>query len=252
MANTNAIHKYGWIPDHPDFRDLIFNSQNVVQSETIDLRPLCPQIWDQGLLNSCTANAAGSNFEFLQKKEKLLDFMPSRLFIYYNTRLIEGTTSYDAGASNRNTIKSIVNYGVCDEIMWAYNIYMYNFKPTKNAYASAIKHKSTQYLKIPINLTQMKACLHDGYPFICGISVYSSFESDLVTTTGKVPLPKSNENILGGHAMLVVGFDDKTQNFIIRNSWGKNWGDKGYCYIPYGYLANPSLPADFWTLRYVT
>jgi C1A family cysteine protease len=97
----------------------------------------------------------------------------------------------------------------------------------------------------------MKQCLAAGYPFVFGFSVYSSFESKAVAKTGKVPLPKRNESQLGGHAVMCVGFRDKDQVWIVRNSWGSGWGDKGYCYFPYQYLTDPSLCSDLWTVRLV-
>jgi C1A family cysteine protease len=95
----------------------------------------------------------------------------------------------------------------------------------------------------------MKGCLASGYPFVFGFSVYTEFESDTVATTGVLNMPSPKEKLLGGHAVIAVGYDDKTQRFIVRNSWGAKWGIKGYFTIPYAYLTDPNLAADFWTIR---
>ncbi len=100
-------------------------------------------------------------------------------------------------------------------------------------------------------LNELKGCLADGYPFVFGISVYDSFESDEVAKTGIVPIPSPTEQMLGGHCIVAVGYDDATQRFTIRNSWGTEWGDYGHCYLPYEYLTNGNLASDFWTLRII-
>lgn len=97
----------------------------------------------------------------------------------------------------------------------------------------------------------MKGCLASGYPFVFGFSVYESFESQAVAQTGIVPMPSPNEQLLGGHAVLAVGYDDEQGRFIVRNSWGKDWGMEGYFTIKYDYLLNDNLADDFWTIRRV-
>ena len=97
----------------------------------------------------------------------------------------------------------------------------------------------------------MKACLASGYPFVFGFTVYESFESDAVAQSGHAPMPGPGEKVLGGHAVMAVGYDDSQQWFIIRNSWGTEWGMEGYFTLPYDYLANDNLSDDFWTIRIV-
>jgi|YelNatPaOPRAMG01_1025707.scaffolds.fasta_scaffold56367_3 C1A family cysteine protease len=250
MSNIN---KYGWIPQRPDHRDRLFSlSQPIALPEVVDLRSQMPPIYDQGQLGSCTANAIGAAVQFAHKKQFGQDLMPSRLFIYYNERAMEGTIRYDSGAQIRDGIKSVNKQGVCPETDWPYIISKFKTKPLKKCYSEALKDKVVQYSVVPQTLNDMKSCLASGYPIIGGFSVYQSFESDQVAKTGIVPMPGKNESQLGGHAIDIVGYDDSKQCFIIRNSWSDKWGILGYCYMPYEYWTNPGLASDFWTIRLIS
>src|SRR5205085_12510207 len=243
--------RFGWVPDLPDARDYLYSAPEEVLSalpKKVDLRSKMPKVYDQGQLGSCTANAIGGAFEYEQIKEGAKDFMPSRLFIYYNERAIEGTVDSDSGAMIRDGIKSIAKLGVCDEAIWPYDITRFTEKPPKQAYTDASKHQATVYRRVIGNLHQMHGCLASGYPFVFGFSVYESFMSDQVAQTGEVPLPPRGEQLIGGHAVVAVGYDDSIQRFIVRNSWGSGWGIKGYCTMPYGYLTDPQLARDFWAI----
>jgi C1A family cysteine protease len=243
--------KYGWIPDIPDQRDFAY----VLLAPTIpalpektDLRDACSPIENQGTLGSCTACALVGNLELLKirKLKQMINF--SRLFLYFNERLIRRTVDTDSGASLRDGIKTLVKAGDCTEDLWPYDISRFTVKPTDEAYQNAADYQITNYYRVTA-LTEMKHTLSTGFPFVFGFTVYESFESPQVSETGMVPIPQPTEHLLGGHAVMAVGYDDSQGNFIVRNSWGDQWGDKGYCYIPYGYLANPLLAADFWTIR---
>jgi C1A family cysteine protease len=218
---------------------------------SVDLRKSCPPVYNQGMLGSCTANAIGGAIEFDRLKQRLTDFVPSRLFIYYNERVIEGTVSSDSGAMIRDGIKSVAKQGACPETLWPYVIANFAEKPPHACYTSALQNKVKVYQRLSQNLTQMKACLADGYPFVFGFTVYESFESQAVAQSGTVPMPGPSESVLGGHCVLAVGYDDAQQRFIMRNSWGTGWGQQGYFTMPYAYLtqANPALASDFWTIR---
>lgn len=244
---------YGWVPQRPDHRDHLFLlPQPIALPEIVDLRPQMPPIYDQGQLGSCTANAIGAAVQFAHKKQFGQDLMPSRLFIYYNERAMEGTIRYDAGAQIRDGIKSVNKQGVCPEYYWPYIISKFKTKPLKICYLEALKDKVIQYSAINQTLNDMKSCLTSGYPFVGGFSVYQSFESDQVAKTGVVPMPGKNESQMGGHAVTIVGYDDSKQSFIVRNSWGDKWGILGYCYMPYEYWTNPGLASDFWTIRLIS
>lgn len=247
-------HHMGWKPDLPDHRDYLYTApEQVVQAlpPKVDLSGQCPPVYDQGQLGSCTANAIGAAFEFDLMKQGLHDFTPSRLFLYYNERLMEGSVSYDSGAQIRDGIKSTAQVGMCPESEWPYNIAKFAQKPPKKCYTDAMKDRAVKYARVKRDLQQMKACLASGWPIVFGFTVYESFESNEVAQTGVVPMPGPDESVLGGHAVLCVGYNDETQRFIVRNSWGTDWGIGGYFSMPYEYLTNRGLASDFWTIRLV-
>ena len=247
--------RYGWIPDIPDNRDFRYAAPLAVLRALppkVDLRGQCPAVYDQGELGSCTANAIGAAHQFNQIKQSAKTvFVPSRLFIYFNERVIIGTVNEDSGAMIRDGIKSVAKEGVCPEPQWPYVISRFTKKPSKACYAAALNHQAISYRRLPLTLNQMKGCLASGFPFVFGFNVYESFESNTVTRTGNVPMPRAGEAILGGHAVITVGYDDTTKRFTVRNSWGEAWGKKGYCFMPYAYLTNADLADDFWTIRTV-
>lgn len=247
---------YGWRPDKPDHRDYLYTVPRRIAKaalpKKVDLTAGCPVVYDQGQLGSCTGNAIAGGYEFDQLKQGLTDFMPSRLFIYYNERALEGTVREDAGAEIRDGIKTIAKQGVCTEKTWPYLISKFATKPPKKAYTEGLKHQAIQYQRLDnTDINQLKGCLAEGYPVVFGFSVYESFESDTVAETGKVNLPKKSEQLLGGHAVLLVGYNDSTKRWLVRNSWGTEWGLKGYFTMPYSYLTNTNLADDFWTIRVV-
>jgi C1A family cysteine protease len=248
------VQRYGWVPDVPDNRDLLFSAPAAVTASLpphADLRAGCPDVYDQGQLGSCTANAIGGAFEFDQKKQGLTDFMPSRLFIYYNERTIEGTVDSDSGAMIRDGMKTVNKLGVCPEKDWSYDIAKFRDKPSHHCYQEAATHQALVYRAVLQDLHQLQGCLASGYPIVFGFSVYESFESREVADSGIVALPKQGEQLLGGHAVLAVGYDDSDQTFWVRNSWGIGWGRAGYCKMPYSYLTSRGLASDFWVLSTV-
>ncbi|HTZ70951.1 MAG TPA: GH25 family lysozyme, partial [Acetobacteraceae bacterium] len=265
-VTARKIARYGWKPDLPDQRDYSYAvPAGVVQNtpSLVDLRQQCPAVYDQGQIGSCTANAIAAALEFDMMKQGLHSFTPSRLFIYYNERSMEGTVAFDAGAQIRDGIKSVASQGDCPESEWTYDgsppLPNKAFPPGAKAaiaplpqcYADAIQHKALTYQVVDQNLADMRGCLASGYPFVLGFTVYESFESAQVASTGIVTMPAAGESVVGGHAVLAVGYDDDRNMFIVRNSWGPGWGLGGYFYMPYAYLLDDNLSNDFWTIRVV-
>jgi C1A family cysteine protease len=178
-------------------------------------------------------------------------FTPSRLFIYYNERDIEGTVDSDSGAQIRDGVKSVNQQGAPPETDWPYDITKFAEKPPQAAYDDATQHEAILYQRLTPTLGQLKGCLADGFPFVFGFVVYDSFESQEVASSGEVQMPQADEQQIGGHAVLAVGYDESQQRFVIRNSWGPNWGMAGYFTMPYPYLVQGTLASDFWTIRSV-
>lgn len=254
-----TVQGFGWVPDLPDARDFLYSAPEAVLTKLpkkVDLRREFPPVYDQGHLGSCTANAIGAAFQYGQRKQKQKDFMPSRLFVYYNERVVEGTVNEDSGAMLRDGMKVCAKLGVCPEHSrppaagdWPYDVSKFAVKPPAACYRVALRYQLLRYQRVTQSLAQMKGCLAQGYPFVFGFAVYEGFESAEVARTGDVPLPAPGERLLGGHAVVAVGYDDAAQRFFIRNSWGARWGKKGYGTMPYAYLADADLAADFWTIR---
>ena len=239
-------------PDTEDLRDRVFRASlyktKLLLPESVDLRSGCSQVVDQGELGSCTANAIASGlreyWELVAGKLILL----SRLWLYWEERSMEGTVDEDAGAIIRDGMKILQQLGCAPEADWPYDIQKFTQTPPEKATMDASEFKISEYHRVT-NLTTLKTALAEGYPVVIGIKVYQSFESGEVAKSGIVPLPKRWEQFLGGHAVLAVGYDDamlKGKGFVIcRNSWGENWGDKGYFYLPYGYFNG--YVTDMWT-----
>jgi len=187
--------------------------------------------------------------QFDLMKQQLPVFAPSRLFIYFNERVMEHSVASDSGARIRDGIKAVSKQGVCSETVWPYDVARFAEKPPVAAYQEALGQRALQYQTVLRRITQMKGCLAAGFPFVFGFTVYTAFESKAVERTGVVDLPHGGEKLLGGHAVLAVGYDDATQRFIVRNSWGEKWGQAGYFTMPYAYLLSADLASDFWTIR---
>ena len=246
-----GMPKYHWQPDPQDPRDHIYQLQPLsVAPATVDLRNFASTIEDQGQLGSCTGNAIAGAIELIDRKNnKNLDV--SRLFIYYQERLIEGTVRYDAGAYIRDGLKAVNKYGAPLETLWPYLINKFAIKPSNTAYTDALRRKVTGYQRCT-DFAAVKNALAAGRPVVVGFYVYESFEYDINNTTGMMPYPNVNtEQFLGGHAVCLVGYNDSTQRFIARNSWGTGWGDHGYFYMPYQVIQNTAMSSDFWTISAV-
>jgi C1A family cysteine protease len=245
--------KFGWIKDSLDPRDLHFAALMPVAKiiefpSLVDLEAQCSPVEDQGELGSCTANALVGALEFLairQESELVEDF--SRLFLYYNERVIENSVCSDAGAELRDGIKSLVSTGICDEKLWEYDVSKFAKKPPKKCYNDALKHRIIKYFKIA-SLDGMRQCLTMGYPFVFGFAVFESFDS--IGKDGIMPIPNPDaEELMGGHAVMCCGFDEERRLMKVRNSWGSSWGKRGYFFMPYEFIADKRFCSDFWMIQ---
>ncbi|MEP0869829.1 C1 family peptidase [Trichocoleus desertorum AS-A10] len=241
----------GYHRDRQDNRDRRYaRPRNVKQNSLpkfVDLRQHMTTVENQGELGSCTANAIAGAYEYLAKRLTGQNYDISRLFIYYLARKFDGCEQEDSGATLRRGMKVLTKYGACSEAAWPYDIEAFCDEPHDDAFQEAAEHLIDEYDRIDVDLHAMKVCLSEGYPFVFGSDIFQSFED--LDHRGHVNMPFPSEENLGGHAMLACGYSDKDQVFLVRNSWGTDWGDKGYCYIPYEYLTNADLTGDCWTLR---
>jgi C1A family cysteine protease len=267
----------GWKPDLPDYRDYTLSHKDIAAAtskfgfkdskglpDCIDLRKWCPPIFDQGNLGSCTANAGVSLLEYIEIKTRGKYIDASRLFLYKVTRNLMHETG-DAGAYLRKTMEAMVMIGIVPEEYWPYDVSHFDKEPSAFCYAVASNYKSLKYVSLDKAtmaledvLVQIKTVLAGGLAAIFGITMYDSI-SQSKTNGGKIPFPSDKENIRGGHAMMAVGYDNNqiitnevngTQTrgaFLIRNSWGTQWGDTGYGWLPYEYVLT-GLAQDWWTL----
>lgn len=244
-----TIPKYHWVRDKPDSRDYIYRSTAIRIPSTVDLRVFATPVEDQGNLGSCTGCAVAEAIELINKKNNLVTEI-SRLFIYYYERVLMGTVNYDSGAYIRDGIKATNRWGAPLESLWPYNISKFRSAPSSMAVNDAAKRKVTLYERA----LDFDACINalaSGYPVAIGFTVYSSFESgNWYLTTANMPYPNTrSESVLGGHAVLLVGYNNSTQRFIVKNSWGPNWGDNGYFYMPYDVIKNTNMSSDFWVIK---
>lgn len=246
-----SIPKFHWVRDKLDTRDYLYRPNATRTPSTIDLRAFATPVEDQGSLGSCTGQAVAGAIELLNKRaNKQTDV--SRLFIYYYERLLIGTVNYDSGAYIRDGIKVTNHWGAPLENLWPYNISKFRSAPSSSAVVDAARRKVTRYERASNHNACIDA-LTNGFPVIIGFNVYSSFMSSFVSRTGLMQYPNTrNETLLGGHAVLLVGYNHATQKYIVKNSWGTNWGDGGYFYMPYKVIQDTRMSGDFWVIKGVS
>jgi C1A family cysteine protease len=252
-----AKHVYGFIKTprevYAAVEERVDDAANLPASFDLTQSGDMPAVVDQGQLGSCTANAIAGAIGFdVAKQGGPLDFAASRLFIYYNERSLEGTVSTDSGATIADSVKAVNQWGCPPETDWPYDIDVFASKPPTEAYTDGKLIEAVKYNTVAQTTTAIKAALYAGFPVVIGFQVYESFESDEVEKTGVVPMPATNETLLGGHAGVIVGWDDATSRWKERNSWGTGWGQAGYCTFPYAYLTDSNLASDFWTVEQTT
>lgn len=232
---VDALVKYSLKPSKPDSRDFVYVQKFSTINPAIDLREWKPIVEDQDNLGSCVGNAITSAYELLVKQkypEKYVEL--SRLFVYYNARFFDNTLTEDLGIYVRSGLKAAKLYGLCTEKLWPYDITKFDDQPTPECYVDAAKRTILEYRKLT-TLRDMLETLSDGIPIVIGMSVYESFDR-VNKTNSVIPLPTSTDTYQGGHAVTIIGYDLDKQQFLIVNSYGTNWGDDGYAWMPFEYL----------------
>lgn len=243
-------HLKGWKQSKPDHRDLVLSAKKAPKSASV--RSMCPRVEDQGQLGSCTANATTSAMEFIYRKRGLAQPELSRLFLYYATRVwVEGTSpGDDSGCEIRDVAKATKKFGVPPESLDPYDISKFSVQPTTEMVVAARDHQVKSYKAVKTLAALKRSIGLDGFPVVIGFSVPENMEGPYAERTGIIAYPGPHEQIIGGHAVLAVGYDDDKQLVCFQNSWGASWGDHGFGYLPYSFWdgANP-LASDCWTIR---
>lgn len=270
-----SIHdlSLGWHRDLPDMRDHTQSTESVAKvlakssplkkaaktlPASVDLRKYCSPIEDQGSIGSCTAHAGVGMVEYFERRAFGKHIDASRLFLYKVTRQLIGFTG-DDGAYLRDTMKALVLFGVPPEKYWPYDVKRFNDDPSSFCFSYAQSYQAIDYYRLDppgtstsALLANVKKSLAANLPSMFGFSVYSSIPG-AGDGKGEIPYPGKGDTLEGGHAVLAVGYDDQKKigttkgALLIRNSWGKDWGDHGYGWLPYAYIEN-GLADDFWSL----
>ncbi|MBV8948864.1 MAG: C1 family peptidase [Solirubrobacterales bacterium] len=248
---SRKTHRYGWKPSLPDLRDHIADSSELKILDEVDPRAELPDVFDQGKLNSCTANAVAAAVEYDGKLNGADPGSLSRLWIYFYERKLEGAPAdQDAGATGRDGFKVCHKLGVPAEKDWPYDIAEFSAQPPGSLEYDAGQHRISNYRVVPRNLDAIKAVLSNKQTIAFGFTVYESFDSPEVAKTGIMPLPSRSERVLGGHEVLLVGYLKEEPNHgLVRNSWGTGWGLKGYFLVPWAIFMDAHLSGDFHTIR---
>lgn len=278
---SELITSFGWLPDMPSIKDYTSEHDKVKPQlaavhgvkgsaaalpVTVDLRAWCSPIENQLNLGSCTANAGVGMLEYYQRRAYGKDIDASRLFLYKATRDLLKWTG-DTGAFLRSTMEAMVLFGVPPEEYWPYVVANFDIEPSAFLYSFGQNYQALKYYRLdppgtakPALLTAIKTNLASGLPSMFGFTVYSSYNQASVANQGAIPYPVAADRVVGGHAIMAVGYNDSLQirnaaagavattgALLIRNSWGTAWGNGGYGWLPYAYVLN-GLATDWWAL----
>lgn len=250
-----ARRAMGWKQDRAGVKDPSFDKLRAVRSlgeiaSKSDLSGLMPPIYDQGGVGSCTGNGVAAILDYARYKTHDCPcwIYPSRLFIYYLEREREGTVNEDAGAQIRTGIDVVTEIGAARESLWPYQESHWMLMPSNEAYADATRWQAVHGYKLDhTDGRSIRIALTGGYPVVFGCLLYSGI--DRVTYDQPVlEMPRKGERTIGGHCMVIVGHDDDSRLYKVRNSWGIGWGKDGYLWMPYAYVHSAKLSGDFWVI----
>jgi C1A family cysteine protease len=245
---------YGFKPSSLDHRDLKFGvTAPTALPPVVDLSTAINWVYDQEQQSSCVGNSTTSLIRFRRLQQKLPEIDPSRDFIYWQARAIENDTTRDEGCQIRSAMQAVSKAGYCPESMFPFNTHDVFTAPSTEACNNASHNLVTEYVTINQDHNSLRASLAANTPYVCGIEVCQSFESNQVAQTGLVPMPTNSDPVVGGHAVFCVGYNDQTQYYKFLNSWGADWGQKGYFFLPYAFVESADLTTDFFTInKFVT
>lgn len=222
---------------NPDYRDHIYKTGQTNLRPTVDLREWASPVQDQLNLNSCSAVAVTDAYELsVNRLYPNMSTELSKLFIYYNSRLLEGIEKIDDGTTLRSTLKAGAHFGLCAEELWPYNFANLNIKPTPVSYRDGSYRVIPKYDRL-FDLQAILSAINDNYSVVVGLKLFYEFLT-LNKDNYTIPIPEYKSRNLGTHAMSLVGYDLEKQFLIAKNSFGKNWGLDGYCQIPFQYVQN--------------
>lgn len=259
----NQNYSFGWKPDLPDIHDKFYQfdkieftpdtdtetdsdseTENSFKIDRVDLRDQFPSVYDQASLHCSVPCSILSVYRFFTKKSNPEEeYIPSRIHLHQLTSLID---SNDKSLSIKNALHILEKVGTVSEDIIGYGEY-----PDQDERFIGIETKvpkMIKFRKVEQTKEQFKRALDAGYPIIFGMSLYSSSLTDGARKTGEIKIPTKSDQVVGGISMVLVGYDNQRKQWIVRNNWGKGWGDKGYGYIPYNYLTNPQLANSFWVI----
>jgi C1A family cysteine protease len=221
----------------PDWRDFIYKSSNNPLRDVVDLRPWASPVENQLHLGSCVGQAVVGAYELLIKKNNSTDFEDlSKLFVYYNARLIEGHVDEDDGAYVRDAVKAVYTYGICAEKLWPYDTSLFSVSPTINSYEDAKLRTIKNYYKVN-GLNNILDALNRDYPIVASMHVYSNFNNIEYSKDFILTMPSAADDLIGGHALVLVGYDLNKKLVLCRNSFGEHWCMNGYFWVPFDYIS---------------